>query len=211
MKYLKMLGLAAVAAMALTAFLGASSASATVLCKTSLTTGCHAAGWAYPSGTTIDASVESGTKATLETLGGLIRDECSESTVKGSTTTTGSSSETIKGTVETANLSFGGCTATTDVLEGGELEVHWIAGTDNGTLTAKKFQVTVVIGGESCIYGTGTTGTDLGTVTGGSMATIDVSATVTKQAGSGANCTSTSNWTAKYTVTSPEPLTISES
>jgi hypothetical protein len=34
MKYLKMLGLAAIAAMGLMAFLGASTASATVLCET---------------------------------------------------------------------------------------------------------------------------------------------------------------------------------
>ena len=64
MKYVKMLGLAAVAAMALMAFLGASSASATVLCKTHITSGCAAAGWDYAG--PLEASLKPGTSAFLE-------------------------------------------------------------------------------------------------------------------------------------------------
>jgi hypothetical protein len=210
MNQVKTLSLAAVAAMALMALLGPGTASATVLCKTAITTGCASAGWDYPSGTTIDASMDPGTKATLESTGGLIWDECTESTMKGTTANTGSSSETVKLTVETANLTFGGCTSTTDVLEGGELEWHWLTALLHGTPTGKLFKILAIIFGESCIFTFGT-GTDLGTVTGGSMATFDFSAVVSRAAGSGALCPSTANWTAKYTVTSPEPLYISGS
>jgi hypothetical protein len=62
MKYLKMLGLAAVAAMALTAVLGASSASAaTFLCKTNA----NPCPEHYPTGTTLSGSLEPGFHSTL--------------------------------------------------------------------------------------------------------------------------------------------------
>jgi hypothetical protein len=206
MKYVKMLGLAAVAAAALMAFIGASSASATALCKTN-NTPCPVE-WHYSIGTEIHASLDPETTAILKTTGGAIENTCNTSTVKGTTSTTGGSSETVKGSVAVAGLTFGGCTNTTDVLEGGELEIHHIAGTMNGTLTAKGFKVTLVLAGVSCVYTAGAA-TDLGTVTGGTMATMDVNAGVSKAEGSFL-CPSTATWEAKYTVTSPEPLYVSE-
>jgi hypothetical protein len=208
MKYVKMLGVAAVAAMAFMAFLGASSASATVLCATT-TTPC---GSVYGVNTEIDASLASGTSAVLRNTSGSIEDTCTTSTTKGVTESSGSSTTTVKGKVkvegETKDLTFGGCEQTTDVLAGGELEIHWISGTHNGTLTAKEFQVTMTLVGVTCTFSAGT-GTDLGTVTGGSMATMDVNAVVNKSAGSFL-CPSTAVWEAAYTVTNPEPLWISQ-
>lgn len=209
MKHLKTLGLAAVAAMALMAVAGAGTASATVLCKTAETTGCGAS-WDYPAGTTIDASLQPGTSAILEDTFGIHKHTCTESTIKSVTANTGSSTETIAGSVTAANLTFGGCTTTTDVINGGELEVHWISGTDNGTLTAKGFTITTVLAGETCVWTAGT-GTDLGTLTGGPMAVFDINAVLTRHQGSGANCPSSVRWTANYTVTSPEPLYVSTS
>jgi hypothetical protein len=208
MKYVKMLGLAAVAAMALMAFIGASSASATVLCKEANTTGCSAAGKDYAAGTVISASLDTGNSAVLKTTGGFIENTCTTSTVEGPTVNTGGATETVSGTVEAAKLTFSNCSNTTDVTAGGELEIHWISGTDNGTLTAKNFQVTQILAGITCTYGAGTS-TDLGTVTGGSPATLDVNAVVNKTAG-GFACPSTAIWEAKYTVTSPTPLYVSE-
>lgn len=207
MKYVKVFGLAAVMAMAMMAFLGAGTASATVLCKTSLTEGCGASGWDYPAGTQIHATLEAGSSATLRNTESSIVNTCTESTVLGKTTNTGSSNETVVGHIEA--LSFGHCTNTTDVVSLGELEVHWDVGTDNGTLTARTAAVTMNLFGASCTYGAGG-GTDLGTVTGGSMATMDVNAVVNKTAG-GFLCPGTAVWEAKYTVTSPEPLYISTS
>jgi len=198
MKYVKMLGLAAVAAMALMAFVGAGTASATTLCRTNVTT-CEPA-WDVAQGSTLDASLKSGTSAILETAGGLIRDTCTTSTVKGTTTNT--SGTTVSGTVE--NLTFEGCSVKTQVLEqDGTLEIA-----SNGEVKAKGFRVTVEILGESCIYTAGT-GTKLGTLTGGSPATLTVSATIgINAAESGANCAPSSNWTATYTITEPSALWV---
>jgi hypothetical protein len=194
MKYLKLLGLAAVAAMALMAFFGASSASATVLCTTTST----------PCGTswhidTIEASLKSGTTASLHSTGGALEATCTGSTSKATKKSTGSSTTTPVGEVTAANLTWSGCNQTTDTLGGGELEVHTIAGTDNGTVTAKGFEVTVNLGGVSCVFTAGN-GIDLGTLTGGANAVLDFNAVVTKKSGSFL-CPSDSQWTGQYQVT----------
>jgi hypothetical protein len=207
MKHVKMLGLAAGAAMVLMAFLGASSASATVLCKTN-NTPCLS-GWDYPQGTAIEASLDPQTSAILKTTGGSIENTCNTAALVAATSNTGSASETVKGSVALENLFFGGCINTTDVLEGGFLEIHHIAGTMNGTLTAKQFRITMNLGGVSCVYGA-TTGVDLGTVTGGAMATMDINGALPKVEGP-ILCPSTTVWEAKYTVTEPEPLYVAES
>jgi hypothetical protein len=209
MKCLKMPGLAAVAAMALVAFIGASSASATVLCKEAgTTTNCSANGKDYPAGSVIQTSLDSGTDTTFTTTGGSVENTCTGSTIEAVTGNTGGATETVRSAVALNKLIFSNCTNTTDVLEGGELEFHWISGTDNGTLTAKEFAITMLLGGLSCTYTAGT-GTDLGTVTGGNPATIDISAVLNKKSGP-IPCPSTIIWGAKYTVTSPTPLYVSE-
>jgi hypothetical protein len=167
----------------------------------------------YGAGTTIEASLEPGTTAVLSNTSGSIEDTCTQSTVKGNNGNTGGSSETVHGTVSKEHLTFSGCTEPTSVHAGGELEVHWISGTNNGTLTAKNFSVTVkILGALDCYYTVGES-TDLGTVTGGSMATVDVNTVVEldKRTESHFLCAKTAIWEAKYTVTAPEPLYISSS
>ena len=212
MKYLKMLGLAAVAAMALMAFAGAGTASATTLCKTvpDANGNCEAA-WHYPIGTVIHASQEAGTTAILEDTSGNTLVTCTESTIKGTTTTTGSSTETVKGHISAMIWGSGPtpCTATTDTIALGELEVHAELPHGNGTLTGSGSKVTVQIFGVSCVYGTGA-GTDLGTVTGGNPATIDVNAVINRVEG-GFLCPSTTKWTASYVITEPKPLYVATS
>jgi hypothetical protein len=214
MKYLKMLGLAAVAAMGLMAFLGAGTASATVVCTTPNETNACAEAWHEPAGTIWDASLDPGSTAVLEATGGGLEDTCSESTVAGKQENTGSDTETVKVEVPkeikvtekvVPGLSFGNCTKPTKVLNPeGTMEFHWISGTDNATVTATGFEVTVeAVGGVSCVYSAGAApGTDLGTATGGSMGTIDVSAIVNKKSGSFL-CPADSVWTASYTITDP--------
>jgi hypothetical protein len=203
-KYVTLLGLAAVTAMAVMAFAGAGSASATVLCKTTVTP-CPE-GWDYGAGTKVDASLEPGSTAVLETSGGGLEDTCSESTVKGEQENTGSTTETVKVTV--TELTFGKCTKPTKVIEGhGTLEFHWIEGTHDATVTAIGFEVTVeAISGVSCVYTAGAA-TDLGVGTSGSMGTIDVSAVVKKKSGAFL-CPASSVWTASYTITEPEPIYV---
>ena len=205
MKYLKMLGLAAVAAMAVMAFFGASSASATVLCTTT-TTPCGT-GWHIDK---LEASLKAGTSAKLRSTGGALEATCTKADSTVEKTVTGSSTTTATGSVSIANLAWTECAQTTDTLEGGELEVHQISGTDNGTVTAKGFRVTVVIGGLSCVYGAGT-GIDLGKLTGGEDAILDIEAVVLKQSGSAFLCPSNSVWEGEYTITNHKAVYVETS
>lgn len=81
MKHLNMLGLVAIATVALTTFLGSGSASATVLCKTELTQGCAANGWDYPVATVIESTVGEGESASIHTLGGTTLSTCTEAKI----------------------------------------------------------------------------------------------------------------------------------
>lgn len=212
MRFIKMLGLAAAAAMALMGFLGAGTASATTLCKTvpDASGNCEAA-WHYPVGTQIHATLEG--SAILEDTSGNVLDTCTESTILAHTTTTGGATETVKGQITALSWGSGTtpCTATTDTVAGalGTLEVHAETPHGNGTLTGAGSKVAVTLFGVTCTYGTGI-GTDLGTVTGGNPATIDVNAVISKQEG-GFLCPSTTKWTASYVVTSPTPLYVATS
>jgi hypothetical protein len=194
MKYVKMLGLAAVAAMALMAFAG--SASATII---------ESGSGQLLKGSAIDASLTGSETAKLE-AGSLVLDECTGGTVEGITSNNGSSTETVKGEVSKANLTWSGCSRTTNTLAGGNLEIHWTSGA-NGTLTATGFEVTVSTIFGSCIYGFGTTAKNLGEVKGGTPATLSIKTSVPKISGP---CPSESNWTANYTVTNPGTLRVTE-
>ena len=198
MKYLKMLGLAAVAAMALTAFIGASSVSATVLCTTT-----PAVGTACGTGWHVDKIVASvvGTFSFHSTGGGL-EATCTVAGATAEKNATGSSTTTPVGTVSKANLPWGfvnnGCTNTTDTIAGGELEFHWTSG-DNGTMTAKGFEVTVVLAGVSCTFGFGA-GKSIGDLTGGAPAIMHVNLVAEKTAGSFL-CPTTARWTGTFQIT----------
>jgi hypothetical protein len=194
MKYLKMIGLAAVAAAALTAFLGAGTASATVLCETNVTTNCGNS-WEVKSGSALTFSAEGSTVLTGP-FGETIA-TCTGSNVAGNTTSTGSSATTVTGNI--TSLTFTGCnrpvhvnTATT-----GTLEVHNIAGSDNGTVTSNDTTVTITnvpfLG--TCQYLT--KNTDIGKVTGSlSAATFDIAASIPSE-----NGCPTGTWEGSYVST----------
>lgn len=201
MKYIKAVGLAALA-MALMAFVGAGTASATTLD--------NGEGQHINIGTSIDASLVG--SAELKSTGGSVLDTCTSGTVEGVTTTTGGINETVKGTVTPGNLTWGGCTATTDTLGGGELEIHWIAKSRDGTVTGTTFEVTVEIASISCVYGLSKTDSmvHLGTLTGSDTTPIlEINTPVVKRSG-GFLCPETTTWKATYHVTSPTGLTVTE-
>jgi len=198
MKYLKMTGLAALAA-ALMAMAFAGSASATAL------TG--AGGAVLGSGTTITSEAQ--TSVILHPPFGEII--CKKSNVSGKTTNAGGAAETVKGNIET--LDFSECNATVTTLANGSLEVHTEkeAANNNGTLTSSGSEVTVEYFGTHCIFKT--TNTDIGVVTGstttGGNAVFDIAATIPRTGGrSGAFCGSTAQWTGSYKVTSPSTLNV---
>lgn len=188
MKYLKILGLAAVAAMALMAI--ASTASATTL---------EIKGVAQNSSVELVSSLEKGTTATLQTTDkSTLVDTCTGSEVKGKTegTFTGN---VIGGKV--SSLTFTGCSHTTDVINPGKLTVSHIAGTTNGTVTSDEAEVTVTSTtfGASLVCATGA-GVDIGTLTGvkEGSATMDIKGVI--------NCgffIPSALWEGSYTVTTP--------
>ncbi|MGN6276465.1 MAG: hypothetical protein ACTHNP_11150, partial [Solirubrobacterales bacterium] len=201
MKHLKTLALAALAAAALTAFAGAGSASATVFCKTNLTSGCAASGWDYPAGTVIEFS--STTEAVDNFDGGPTLDTCIGSRIKAKTANTGSSTETVKGPIE--ELDWGNCTNKTTTIVNGEFETHWIPGTDNATVTIIGTQWTISTIFGSCVY----TASDIGTLVGGNPATIEIKEQSIKLVSG--PCPSETKWTESFAVTSPKPLFVSTS
>lgn len=198
MKHLKALGLATLMAMTMAAFLPVGSASATRLCATN-TSPCPES-WNYFTGTSIRLSLQE--SSALETTSGTVLDTCTESTIEGPTTTFGGATETVQ--MALTNVSWGGCTKTTDTIVNGELELHWIEPTGNGTVTGKSTQWTINTVFGSCTYGFGT-GVDLGTLKGGNPATLSINAMLLKISGL---CPSEARWTANYRVTSPWPLWV---
>lgn len=195
MSYPKLLGLAAIAATALTAFLGVGTAGASSIKV-------FGAAGSLPTGTVIEASLEAGNSTFLEDPSfNLVETTCTGSSLAvtiSRVTPTGSP----KGSLST--LSFSPCAHTWDVESKGELEIRNISGTTNGTVfsTGAKWKVFSTLLNQNCIANTGT-GTDIGTLTGAtaasSKATIDVSGLIPLEACSA----SAAKWTGKYDVSKP--------
>jgi len=212
MKYLKMLGLAAVAAMALMAIVGAGTASATKLCEQNVETGCTSH---VLKGSTLAFEAEGTT--TLTGPFGEVVDKCKKSTVSGPTTTTGSATETVKGEIKT--LTFTECdhpvttVNTSGVAVLGTLEVHKIASSKNGTVTSNGTTVTL----HETLFGTChflTNNTDIGTLRGKDDAsnttpgtpTFLISAKIPSE-----NCGFSGTWEGSYKYTGTTPFNVSDS
>jgi len=187
MKYLKMLGLAAVAAAALMAFVGAGTASADELCtQTPVNKMC-------PEGTQITTITGSqiGT-GTLETTGGSTLITCKGSHIHIDITDQGTGKD-ISGTI--TELTWSECSGTVNTLVTGTTTGNTVSHS-SGTLTAKKTEVTTGILGTTCTYGAGE-GTDIGTTNNTELV---ISAIVKKTAGSFL-CPSEARWTTAYKIT----------
>lgn len=197
MRTFKIYVIAAITAMALMAYMGAGSASATKL---------YSGATALGAGTEILATSEGSSLFTDTSASTIVT--CGGIGLGAGVGNAGSSTTTVSGA---AGLGFGGCTSTTTAVENGSFEIHHIAGTKNGTLTASGFIVTIHVFGVECSYTAGA-GTDLGTVTGSTTtnATIDINAIVSKKAG-GFLCPSTARWLTSLIVTSPSPLHVTAS
>jgi len=205
MKYLKMLGLAAVAAASMMAFVGTGTASAnTILCETTITTGC-ASDWDWKVGATMKFSLKSGVSAKLTDTSGFITiDTCTEATVTGTLART----TTPQGTVSASGVDWGGCTRTTDTVTAGELEIHHISNTHNGTVTATGFAVTIPFSSSTCAYGFTAT-RDIGTLVTSADGldaelVINTNVDLISSHSSASGCPSSGKWTATYTQT-PDP------
>ena len=185
MKYLKTIGLAAVAAMALMAFT-VGAASATTL---------EVNGVTQNGPVTITGKLATSTVATLKTTSGSSENKCKGSHVSGTTSSyTGTS---MTGSLEKAaggSLTFEECENSVVVHKGGTLHITHIAGTTNGTVTSSGAEVTswspVFETYLNCKTGTGV---HLGTLTGG---VLSINAVL--------NCgffVPSAQWIGQYTVT----------
>jgi hypothetical protein len=195
MKYLKILGLAAAAAVVCMALFGSSSASATVLCSVTQTT-CSTANHIDH----LSLSIVKGTSMLTTSTGGASESTCTGMEMTVAKKATGSASTTPVGSVATTDLKWTVCAQTAHTLGGGELEFHHIAGTDNGTVKGRGFRITTITPVGSCIYGFGT-GITLGTLTGGHNATLDINAVVERQSGSAFFCPADSIWVGQWQIT----------
>jgi len=99
----------------------------------------------------------------------------------------------------------------TNTLKAGNLSIHHIAGTDNGTLTLTGgYEVTINTIFGTCVFGSGEA-LDMGKITGGSPATINTEKAVLPKISGNAACPSHGVSSAQFTVTSPSSLYVSAS
>jgi hypothetical protein len=207
MTSLKMMGLAAVAAAALMALVGASSASAAVLCKTNT----NPCGSKWAAGTNLEFSLKSGTSATWKGTAGEQLKTCTNAKLTAQMSNTGSATEPVK--LKVSEDSWTSCTVATTTLKLGEIEITNITGTTNGTVVLKgaEFTTNDFFFGD-CSYGTATGGTDLGTLTSSSIgdSVIDVNAQLLPVGGA---CCPDVVWQESFTITSPKetPLFVEPS
>jgi hypothetical protein len=202
MKYVKMLGLLAVAAAALMAFAGSASASTIT----------------SPTGTPAEALTATAGATSLD--GAFVTVTCQSSHVAGTVTSQGSG-VTVNGTITA--LSFANCNYPVHVQETGSLELHSVKkGSSphstcetgvycNGTLTSSGAKVEITTSVGPCVFTTA--GTNVGTVTGtdttGGNAKLDIQGTIPRTGGTFL-CGSTGTWTGSYNVTAPSTLWIDE-
>jgi hypothetical protein len=187
MKYVKMLGLLAVAAAALMAFAG--SASATSITSSAGNT------------PTIEASA-----GTTELHAGdsksFLTVVCHTSNVKGTVTSLHTATPQ-SGPIST--LDFGGCTQTVTVLQNGSLSVTGTSTTGNGTLTSSGAEIRIhTSAGPVCTFKTNNT--HIGTLTKGTHGVLDIQSALIPA--SGFLCPSNGVWTGSYTVNQPTNLEI---
>lgn len=181
MKYVRVLGLLALAATALMAF--AATASAELTRPTNVT---------LLKGAAIHAVNES-THVTLDPPS-LPAIECN-STVQGSVAVDAGTSGSI------STLSFTGCTSSWHVttVSGGELEIEATGGY-NGVVYSKGATVEATRFGVTCRYATANT-TEVGIFTGGDPGTMHITADIPFHSGSGLCGTDPTAWEGDYVTT----------
>jgi hypothetical protein len=200
MKYVKMLGLAAATAMALTALFGASSASATVLCKT-YETPCAVA-WTYGTNLEITATLQAGSTLEVRDIHEVLLDTCTGSTIVGKTTEAGTKTTPVVGPNESET--FTGCTGTTTVIKKGGFKVNYLGPFTKGEFILTNDNVTFVEAGISCTYGSGAED-EVGVVESDestSYGEINFEGEFAKEGGSFL-CPAVVFWTGKYLITKP--------
>lgn len=198
MKNLRILGLAAIATMAMLAYLGVGSASGVVLC-TAKVNPCPA-GKDEPAGTKIEATLNG--SASWATTGGTVISTCTIGTHKWEMENTGGLNKDVIKKKQVFN--FANCTSPAGVLALGEGREQHISGTENATMFDSGTEITMQVFGVDCVYGTGS-GTDMGTAEAGSEASLSENAVLAKISGS-LLCPNSVAFKALWTITNPKNL-----
>jgi hypothetical protein len=190
MKYLKMLGLAAVAVASLMTF--AATASATTLTS--------------PNGTTYTGNLQA-ESGVLSWDGAFSTITCKNSTLGGTAESHGAA--TTVG-VKLSSLTFTECNFPFTVGKPGSLEIHTEGATanGNGTITWSGMELAMHTSVGTCIFTT--SNTHIGTLTGSDVgkAQWDINATKIPRTGGNFLCGSSSTLTGSYTITTPSTLTV---
>lgn len=219
MKYIKMLGLAAIAAAAMTALVGVGTASAWTLCKEGVNASneCNTPGGHYSTGTEFKATDPSAV-LTVGSGGAFKKLDCHSEVVVKTTSTGDDVGGAVSGNVTSLKFSsctstepdLGSCTATPEGLPYSGTVVGTSAG--NGTQTVTSATTTKVVCGGffSCSYTTAKNGVTL-TVTGGNPAKFDANEVALGLEAGGFGCGSSAKWDATYTLTSNTNLTVGKS
>jgi hypothetical protein len=205
MKHLKTIGLAMIAAAAMAALAGVGSAHATVLCTAADTPACATLN-TYPAGTKLHFSAPSGTSTSL-TSGSNTISTCTGIKLQGKTTSKGSSGKAIELQIE--ELTWSGCSQTTDTVALGSLSIEWIKGTHEAKIVGSGTQWTLGIFNTSCTYGT-SAGVQLGTLSSGETPTLKISSSIPRVAG-GFLCPSSAVLETELVVTEPHALFATDS
>jgi hypothetical protein len=205
-KHVKVLGLAVVAALALTAFVGTSGAAAKAhVCSTSGTGAACAGSHGFEYTTeALSASTGAGV-ATLTS--GFARVEC-PSTMTGSITHGGS------GTITMLNFAVASCKSTLGACTVAKATgLPWAATAVTGTAPNGTMEVSSTVGGEftcggvNCQYTAPSAGTKGEiTIKGGEPAVVTASKVPMSKSGGSAFCSATSEWDGVYTVSTPSSL-----
>jgi hypothetical protein len=206
MKHVK-LALVAFGAMALTAFVGEGTASATVLCSTT-NDPCPAAQVWGPHLLEFSRKV-GGPSFVLAATGGETLDTCSETVIFAAPESSGSATTTPEGPF--SGFTMTGCTFPTTTLKSGRFKLHKTAGTSNLLIKGFGQELTInTIFFGSCIYGSSGEAT-LGTLSEGKPAIFTMNGLLVKLSGSNFACPETAKASGTYTLTSPSNTTLSGS
>lgn len=183
MKYLKSLGLLAIAVTAMLAFAGNALATTVTSSEGSTPT---------VSATSVNSALE-GSPVTIV---------CGHSHFHKEEVSHGVGPVQWKVTT----LSFTDCNYTVTVQKTGTFSTHGTTSTGDGTQTSTGMEITVHTSVGTCVITTNNT--DIGTIDGGSPAVLNLNSAKLPRTGGNFLCGSSFTWTGSYTFTSPATLEV---
>ncbi|HXQ88254.1 MAG TPA: hypothetical protein VN733_01325 [Solirubrobacterales bacterium] len=206
MKQLTKLALPAVAALALAAFLGAGSASATVLCA-KYESPCLAAN-TYGAGTSVKFALEAGTSTTFKTTASENLVTCEAISLSTKVKNAGGKEKRVEG--ELSSLALAGCSSPTTVSALGQFTIEYAPQIPINTrayLWASNLEIQFTVFGVACTYG----GLEsyVGTLTSTTPAKLHIKTLLAKTAG-GFLCPADVTWEGAGQASAPEPLYFKE-